>query len=468
MIRFFNTLTKKIEEFKPRENGKVQMFVCGPTVYDYIHIGNARTFVAFDAIAKYLRHRGLEVFFLQNITDIDDHIINRARELGTEPSAVAAKYEKEFMADIQALNATAVDIYARATDYIDAIIKQVKILLDKGFAYEIADGIYFDLSKFPEYGKLSGRTTLQADDAVSRIDENPDKRNTGDFVLWKRSKEGEPRWSAPWFDGRPGWHIEDTAITETFFGPQYDLHGGGRDLIFPHHEAEIAQQEAASGKAPFVRYWLHTGFLEMKAAKMSKSIGNFSTARDMLKEYTPEVLRLFLLSPHYRSPLDFSDAALRQAEAGVMRIGELLQRIDFLESKGMLSLEIAPELNAQLEKFKTQIEEALDDDFDTPRAVALLFDLIHLGNQHLDAETMSGEAGKKILEIFSIFDTVFGIVPKTFTGLPPSVKKLVAERQKAKDEKNFPLADQLRQKILNLSYQIDDTPYGPLVKKLKV
>ncbi|MEK7124826.1 MAG: cysteine--tRNA ligase [Patescibacteria group bacterium] len=466
MLKFYNTLTKNIEEFKPRGQ-RVNMFVCGPTVYDYVHIGNARTFVAFDAIAKYLQYRGYEMLYLQNITDIDDRIIDRAQQLKTEPSAVATKYEEEFMTDMKALNVTAVDVYARATDHIEAIIKQIQVLMDKEFAYEIRDGIYFDLSKFRDYGKLSGRTTLQADDAVSRIDENPEKRNRGDFCLWKRSKDGEPRWSAPWFDGRPGWHIEDTAITETFFGPQYDVHGGGRDLIFPHHEAEIAQQEAASGKVPFVRYWMHVGFLEMKATKMSKSLGNFSTARNVLKEYPREAIRLYLLSAHYRSPLDFSDTALKQAEAGMMRIGEFLQRINFLESKGMLALEMDPGFSIQIEQMKSAIEEALDNDFDTPKAIGILFDLIRVGNQHLDAETLGVGGGKKMLDALALFDSVLGIVPHVSVELPPHVKKLVTERQHAKDEKNYPLADQLRQKIVNLGYQIDDTPYGPLVKKVR-
>src|SRR3989344_5285411 len=278
-MRINNTLTKQKEEFVPRENKKVKMFVCGPTVYDYIHIGNARTFVFFDVVAKYLRHSGYQVQYIQNITDIDDKIITRAKEINEDPLVFAKKYEEIFLEDMKALKVTAVtdyDQYARATDHIDEVVGQVKKLIEKGHAYLIeGDGYYFDLSTFPDYGKLSGRTVEMAEDAVSRVDENPDKRNRGDFTLWKFFKEGEPFWETKLGKGRPGWHIEDTAITEKYFGPQYDLHGAGQDLIFPHHEAEIAQQESASGIKPFVKYWMHSAFLVNKEKKMSKSLGNF-------------------------------------------------------------------------------------------------------------------------------------------------------------------------------------------------
>ncbi|MDP2647799.1 MAG: cysteine--tRNA ligase [Candidatus Yanofskybacteria bacterium] len=464
-MKIYNTLGRKIEEFGPQAE-KVRMFVCGPTVYDFIHIGNARTFVVFDMVAKYLRHRGYRVSYIQNITDVDDKILDRAMHANEDPEEYARKFEKEFYQDAKALGITAVDKYARATDHIDAIIKQIQALLDKGYAYEISDGIYFDLSKFKNYGKLSGRTSLQDDDAVSRIDENPEKRNPGDFALWKRSsRPDEPAWQSPWFPGRPGWHIEDTAITETYFGPQYDIHGGGRDLIFPHHEAEIAQQEAASGLMPFVKHWMHVEFLVNKAKKMSKSMGNFATAREVIGKHSRETVRFFLLSAHYRSPLDFSEETLQQAEAGVARIGEFLDRLKFFEDKNPLAHKSDKEVAEQISSFYDQIIETLDDDFNTPKAIGLLFDVIRLGNQFIDEEKIDLHSVKKILNVFDIFHGVFGIIPLHTVSLPDKVKKLVQERQTAKERKDYSRADEIRGQIEGLGYQVDDTKYGPLIKK---
>jgi cysteinyl-tRNA synthetase len=312
-IHLYNSLRRTTEELIPRSEGHIDMFVCGPTVYDRIHIGNARTLTVFDVIAKWLRHRGLDVNYIQNITDIDDRIIARASEKGVDALEFARQFDDAFRADMKALGNDAVSQYARATDHIAQVIAQVKTLRDKGFVYLIeGDGWYYDLSKFSDYGKLSGRTGMQANDAVSRIDDSDKKRNTGDFCVWKLKKsETEPSWAdSELGEGRPGWHIEDTSITEHYFGPQYDLHGGGMDLKFPHHEAEIAQQEAASGMEPFVKYWMHVGFLENKSAKMSKSLGNFLTLHVALEQYDPAVLRFYFLSNHYRAPLDFTPTAL--------------------------------------------------------------------------------------------------------------------------------------------------------------
>ncbi|MBX4190419.1 cysteine--tRNA ligase [Candidatus Parcubacteria bacterium] len=332
MIKIHNTLTNKKEEFTPIEQNKVQMFVCGPTVYDYIHIGNARTFVFFDVAAKYLKNKGYEVDYIQNITDIDNKIIERAQKEGVDPLEYAKKYSDIFKQDMTALGVTSPQ-YKNATDHIPEVIKQVQTLLDKNSAYVIEnDGIYFDLSTFPDYGKLSGRTANMADDAVSRIDDSDKKRNRGDFALWKFSQEGDPSWPAPFGAGRPGWHIEDTAITEKYFGPQYDIHGGGQDLIFPHHEAEIAQQESASGKKPFVKYWLHAGFLVNKDQKMSKSVGNFERAHELLQKYPKEVLRFYFLSAHYRSPLDFNEEIMEASKQGIDKIQTWLGYIDLIIS----------------------------------------------------------------------------------------------------------------------------------------
>ncbi|MEK7173284.1 MAG: cysteine--tRNA ligase, partial [Patescibacteria group bacterium] len=304
-IKIYNTLSGKIEPLSPIKKGKINLFVCGPTVYDYPHIGNARTYVAFDMLVNYLKHLGFDVFYLQNITDIDDKIIKRAKEKNISPKELAKQFEKEYMDDMQALQIKSVTKYARATDHIKKIISQVERLFSLGFAYQASDGIYYDVSKFKDYGKLSGRTAEEAEDGTSRIDEGVEKKNKADFCLWKFSKEDElyphtkifgvgASWPSPWGAGRPGWHIEDTAITEKYFGPQYDIHGGARDLIFPHHEAEISQMEAISGKSPLVKYWMHTGFLTINGQKMSKSLGNFTTIRDFLKETSPQVLRMFI------------------------------------------------------------------------------------------------------------------------------------------------------------------------------
>lgn len=302
-IALYNTLTRRVEPLEPMTPGVVRMFVCGPTVYDLAHVGHAKTYTQFDFLARYLRARGFEVTYAQNITDIDDKIIRRAAESGRDPRDLAAEFEDAYRQDMATLGNTSVDVYARALDHIDEIVAQVQALIERGHAYQLDDGWYFDLSTFSGYGKLSGRTEVAEEDSVARIDENDAKRNRGDFALWKARKPGEPFWDTPLGPGRPGWHIEDTAITEALFGPQYDLHGGAVDLIFPHHEAEIAQMEAASGKEPLVRHWVHTGLLRVDGAKMSKSSGNFLTIRDALAMGDYRTLRYAFLWPPRRRPL---------------------------------------------------------------------------------------------------------------------------------------------------------------------
>src|SRR3989344_4861436 len=318
-LEVYNTLTRKKEEFVPIKGKKVNLFVCGPTSYDYSHIGHAKTYTQFDFIVKYLRYKKFKIFYLQNITDIDDKIISW-KELST-------KFEKTFYEDMKNLHINSVNKYARATDYIKEIISQAKRLVKKGYAYKLEDGYYFNLSKFKEYGKLSGRNYEEAEDATTRIDENINKKNKGDFCLWKFSKENEPSWKSSLGNGRPGWHIEDTAITEKFFGSNYDVHGGARDLIFPHHEAEIAQMESISGKKPLVKYWLHTGFLNVKGQKMSKSLGNFFTIRDILKKYSANTLRFLFIQTHYRSAIDFSENSLESAKNSLERLNDFMLKV---------------------------------------------------------------------------------------------------------------------------------------------
>ena len=449
-LKVYNTLTRKKEEFKPANSKKVKLFVCGPTVYDYAHIGHAKTYVQFDIIAKYLKYCGYDVFYLQNITDIDDKIIQRAKEKKIQPIELAKQFEEEYYTDIQALGISSVSKFARATDYIKEIITQVKSLMDKGFAYIVEDdGVYFNLSKFPEYGKLSGRTSLGAEDAVSRIDEGVKKINKGDFCLGKKSKPDEPSWPDPWFNGgRPGWHIEDTAISEKFFGQQYDVHGGARDLIFPHHEAEIAQMESASGKKPFVRYWLHTGFLNVKGQKMAKSVGNFITIKDALKRYDANVLRMFYISGHYRSPIDFSEELLEQAKHSLERLNDFMRKLRSSDEKDDTIL---------IEKTKKEFFTLMDDDFDTPKGLAVIFDFVK--------EVNKKGGSKKSYDLMIEFDRIFNILETEEQKIPEKIKGLVAEREKARKEKNYKKADELRKEIQKKGYILDDTKKGPIVKK---
>ena len=354
-LKVYNTLKREKEEFKPLKDKKINLFVCGPTVYDYSHIGHAKTYLQFDIIIKYLRYKKYKVFYLQNITDIDDKIIKRAKELNITFDKLAKEYEKYYYEDMNSLKVNSVDKYARATDYIKDIVSQVERLVKKGYAYKISDGYYFNLKKFSDYGKLSGRTTLGEEDAVSRIDENSEKKNKGDFCLWKFSKADEPSWDTKLGKGRPGWHIEDTAITEHFFGSQYDIHGGAKDLIFPHHEAEIAQMESISGKKPLVRYWLHTGFLNVKGQKMSKSLENFFTIRDILKKYSANALRFLFIQTHYRSAIDFSENSLESAKNSLERLNDFMMKL----KTGKDNLP-----DSYLKKVKENFIKAMDDDFE--------------------------------------------------------------------------------------------------------
>jgi len=362
-LKLHNTLSGTLEEFSPIEPGKAKVFVCGPTVYDLSHIGHAKTYTQFDILVRTLRYLNYDVKYLVNITDVDDKLIKRAAEKGVDPSELALEFEEAYLLDMKALGNTSVDKYARAHDYIDQIVDQVKRLIEKGFAYKISDGYYFDIKKFEDYGKLSGRNTLKAGDSVSRVDENPEKRNPGDFCLWKFKKEGEPSWSAEIGEGRPGWHIEDTAITETELGEQYDIHGGAIDLIFPHHEAEITQMESVSGKKPFVKYWLHTGFLNIDSEKMSKSLGNFLTIREVLEKVSPMALRYYFLSAQYRTPMNFSWEGLEAAQNALEKLKKFSDSL--IRENGRID-----------EAYKAKFMEKMENDLNTPQALAILWTLV--------------------------------------------------------------------------------------------
>ncbi len=462
MLKIYNTLSRKKEIFRPKKNKKVQMFVCGPTVYDFSHLGHARTYINFDLISNYLRYLGYKVFYLQNITDIDDKIIQRAKKEKKSFKEIAKKFEKEYFKDMKSLKIDGVTKYAKATDYIKEIQNQVKKLLEKDYAYKLKDGIYYDITKFKNYGKLSRRKILKDEDAISRIDENKNKRNKGDFCLWKLSKKDEPKWESPWGGpGRPGWHIEDTAISESFFGPQYDIHGGARDLIFPHHEAEISQMEAISGKSPMVKYWLHTGFLTVFGQKMAKSLGNFITIQEFLKKNSLEVLRLFILSSHYRSPIDYNEKAIKQTKENLERINTFFEKVKSRISANLPISEV--ELLKEVQLLFDEFKRAIEDDFNTPKALSVIFSLIKKVNPKID--TFSKEELTGIHQFFKEVDKIFKILifPKK-EKIPKDILGLVEKREKYRKEKDWKKADQIRLKIEKMGYKIEDTQRGHKIK----
>ncbi|MDP1538706.1 MAG: cysteine--tRNA ligase [bacterium] len=460
MLKLYNTLSRRKETLRPRKDKKINLFVCGITPYDFAHIGHARTYIAFDAIVKYLREKGVNVFYLQNITDVDDKIIQRAKERNIIPRKLARQFEKEYLNDMKALKIDSVTKYARATDHIREIISQVERLLKKGFAYQIEDGIYYDISKFKNYGRLSKRTVLQAEDAVSRIDESKEKRNKGDFCLWKFSKTGEPKWSSPWSDGKPGWHIEDTAITEKYLGPQYDIHGGARDLIFPHHEAEIAQMEAISGKKPLVKYWLHSGFLTVRGQKMAKSLGNFITIRDFLKKNPARLLRLLIIKNHYRSPLDYAENLVLQTKRELEKIDEFIGKIQSTKFKNKSKFQIL--------KFERDFEKAMEDDFNTPKAIAAIFELINKGNSLIDQNKLTKSDAKDILEFLKRVDRTFNFIfwKKKKEKIPLKLLSLAKQRQRYREQGQWQKADELRKRIKELGFWVEDTKEGPKIKQI--
>jgi len=461
VLRIYNTMTRRIEEFKPLRGNRVYMYVCGPTVYDYSHIGHARTYIAYDVIVRYLREKGYSVFYLMNITDVDDKIIKRARERGMNPIELAREYERYFMEDMEALGIQSVNLYARASEYIDEIVDLIKILMDKGFAYETETGVYFDTSRFKDYGRLSHKRPEEL--SVHRIEPDPTKRNPQDFALWKKRDRDEIGWDSPWGYGRPGWHIEDTAIILTHFGPQIDIHGGAIELTFPHHEAEIAQAEAATGKKPFVRYWCHTGLLTVGGEKMSKSLGNYILIRDIVKKHAPEALRLMFLFSHYRSPIDFKWSSLESSNSSLNSLYNLVERLKEIEVDEELSDE-ERKLEDYFEDFRRRFYEHLDDDLDTPRALAELFKLSSAINKVLDSkERLYAPLKLKLLSEIEKIGNIFGILkrkPIVEADLLKSVLEILIDvRGKLRTKGEFELADQIRDRLREIGIILEDVGY---------
>lgn len=464
-MKIYNTLTRQKEEFIPIEEGKVKMYVCGPTVYNYIHIGNARPFIMFETLRIYFEYKGYEVTFVQNFTDVDDKIIKRSHEENITPEEVANKYIKEYFVDADGLGIKRADVHPRVTENINEIIDFVKELQDKGYAYESDGDVYFDTKKFEGYGKLS-RQNQEDLEAGARIEVNDKKKNPMDFVLWKSKKEGEPGWQSPWGEGRPGWHIECSVMSNRYLGETIDIHAGGQDLSFPHHENEIAQSEAKSGKT-FSNYWMHNGYININNEKMSKSKGNFFTVRDISKKYDLEIVRFFMLSAHYRNPVNFSDEMLAQAKAGLERIYNAKEKLGFtinnLTNKDILEEE--KNLLDELSNYKNKFTEAMDDDLNTADAISVIFELSRFTNTNIN-ENSSLEFANKCLDLFNELTGVLNIANKKQEEiLDKEIEDLINKRVEAKKNKDFKLADEIRQNLLDKGIILEDTRQGTKWKR---
>lgn len=466
-MQVFNTLTKRKEEFIPLNPPIVTMYMCGPTVYDYFHIGNARSFIMSDVIRRYLEYKNFDVKFVMNLTDVEDKIIKKANEQNTSAQSVSEFYANAFFEDINKLRIKKANEYPKATAHIEDMIELIKELEQKGIAYNIDGDVYYDITKFNEYGKLSGKKIDELE-AGSRVEVSELKRNPLDFALWKKAKEGEPSWDSPWGKGRPGWHIECSAMSTKHLGDTIDIHAGGNDLIFPHHENEIAQSEGAKGKQ-FVRYWIHFGFLNIQNEKMSKSLGNFFTARDILKLYSVDAIRFFFCQTHYRGPLNFSEELLEASEKGVEKIKNFLLRINE-EIDNVNSNETVNPFD--INKYVIEFENSMDDDFNTPKALAVIFELIKDVNKLLDNNHLNKQSILEIKEFLKkSLDDVFGII--SFEEMKANVKsiendliKLILDlRDELKKEKNYNLADKIRNSLNDLGIIVQDSKTGTTYKK---
>jgi len=479
MLMVYNSLTRKKEEFRPLEDNIVKMYVCGPTVYDYCHIGHARSFIAFDTIRRYLEFKGYKVIYVQNFTDIDDKMIKRAKQENKEVFELAEYFINAYFEDTTPLNLKRADYYPRATSMIPEMIEIIKVLIEKGFAYEIDGNVYFDVMKFPDYGKLAG-INIEEHEAQRRckfIDY--EKKHDKDFALWKKKKEGEPSWWSPWGYGRPGWHIECSAMSIKYLGEQIDIHGGGNDLIFPHHQNEIAQSEAFSGKKPFVKYWLHNGFVNINSEKMSKSLGNFITIREALQKYPAEALRFLLVSTHYRKPIDFSEAQINTA---IRTLNKFYQALDFLEQfefiiEQIKDISIRNNLTevekTLLEQVENEFIEAMDNDFDTHNAIAAIMKLIKYINGKMgNPENFSHQFIKnsfklilKLTEVLGLFEN-YRNPSKNRQNLHKLIQYLISLRTEYRKNKEFDLADKIRDVIKEIGYTIKDFKNFSLYQKL--
>ena len=463
-MKIFNTLTRRKEEFVPLEEGKVKMYVCGPTVYNLIHIGNARPMIIFDTVRRYMEYKGYEVNYVSNFTDVDDKIIKKAIEEGVSAEEISTRYIKECKKDMADMNVKPATTAPQATQEIQGLIDMIQTLIDKGYAYPAADGtVYFRVKKFKEYGKLSHKNLddLQSGFRSLKVSGEDQKEDPLDFVLWKPKKEGEPSWPSPWCDGRPGWHIECSVMSKKYLGEEIDIHAGGEDLIFPHHENEIAQSECCNGKI-FARYWMHNGFLNIDNRKMSKSLGNFRTVRQIGEQYDLQVLRFFMLNAHYRSPLNFSADLMEAAKNSLERIleaaGKLSDRKDNAAVENITEEELA--LLKEAEGFVTKFEAAMDDDFNTADALAAIFELVKFANTNVNENSSKEFAAGLYEELFRLSDVLGLKIEKKEEILDKEIEDLIQERQAARKAKDFKRADEIRDELLKKGIILKDTREG--------
>ena len=463
-MKIYNTLTRRKEEFVPLEPGKVKMYVCGPTVYNLIHIGNARPMIVFDTVRRYFEYKGYDVNYVSNFTDVDDKIINKAIEEGTDADTVSKRYIEECKKDMKALNVKPATKNPLATEEICGMLDMIQTLIEKGYAYAAADGtVYFRVKKFKDYGKLSHKNLedLQSGFREIKVTGEEGKEDPNDFVLWKPKKEGEPYWESPWCEGRPGWHIECSVMAKHYLGEEIDIHAGGEDLIFPHHENEIAQSEAANGK-PFARYWMHNAFLNIDNRKMSKSLGNFFTVREICEKYDPQVLRFFMLSAHYRSPLNFSAELMEASKNGLDRILTGMEKLRETEAKvSQDSLSPAEEENkAKGEALAAKYEAAMEDDFNTADAISAVFELIKLANSTVTEESSKAYVSWLKEELERLCEVLGIETEKKKEVLDAEIEQMIEERQAARKAKNFALADEIRGRLLEMGIILEDTREG--------
>ena len=464
-LRIYNTLTRRKEPFQTLEPGVVRMYVCGPTVYDNAHLGHGVSLLVYDIIRRYLEYKGYQVRHVMNYTDVDDKIIQRARELGEDPQALAERYIRAFEQNMRDLGVRWPTVQPRVTREIDWIVRMVQGLVEKGFGYVVDGDVFFDVSKDPDYGKLSGR---KVEDmlAGARVEVDERKRHPADFALWKASKPGEPAWESPWGPGRPGWHIECSAMNLHHLGEQIDIHGGGRDLIFPHHENEIAQSECYTGKTPFVRYWVHNGMLLVRGEKMSKSLGNFITVNDFLQQHEADVLRMLLLQAHYRSPINYDDARLQQARQALERLRGAM-RPAYPEAQGADAATLQA-LEAEQRAAVQGFEAAMDDDFNTAVALGHLFNLVRAINRARDAGATAAQLAPAQETLRRLAEDVFGLhlTPETVTGdIAPLVELLLEVRQELRRARQYALADRIRDGLAALGIVVEDTPQGSVWRR---
>ena len=467
-MKFYNTLTRKKEEFVPIEEGKVKMYVCGPTVYNFIHIGNARPMIVFDTARRYMEYKGYEVNFVSNFTDVDDKIIKKAIEEGVSAEEISQRYIAECKKDMADMNVKPATTHPLATQEIDGMIDMISTLIDKGFAYEVNGTVYFRTRRFDEYGKLSHKNLddLRSGNRSLLVSGEDQKEDPLDFVLWKPKKEGEPFWVSPWGEGRPGWHIECSVMSKKYLGEEIDIHAGGEDLIFPHHENEIAQSECCNGKI-FARYWLHNGFLNIDNRKMSKSLGNFFTVREIGEKYDLQVLRFFMLSAHYRSPLNFSAEIMESSKNALERILTAVETLTHLSETAASGMTAEEEKACEeMKQFRAKFEEAMDDDLNTADAVSAVFELVKFANTNASADSSKEFVETLKKEISELCDILGIITEKKADSLEAEVEALIAERQAARKAKDFAKADETRDKLLAMGIQLKDTREGVQWKRI--